>query len=140
MPDDLSGEPASSIASQVAAYMQRYNLRLPQMAEHAGVSRNTLKPILSGDRQPREAARLALVEAIAKPPPKKPDPPHADVVRQYWGCESSEAIGRRVNVSGSRVRAIAKAIGLTGGDTVQKRDRDPQPKGQESDHAGGSFA
>lgn len=122
MPDDFrnAGEVqspdagAGRLAEQIRGFMQKHGLNLPRMAAHAGISRNTLKPIVAGTRQPRHAQRVALLAAIAKEPPPKPEPRHADLVREYWGQESSEAIGRRAKVSGSRIRAIAAAIGLTG--------------------------
>lgn len=115
MPDDFATDIRSDqIAEQIRSYMQRHGLNLPRMAEHVGISRNTLKPIAAGERQPREGARRLLVAALAAPPPPKPEPPYADVVRELWGHATSEMIGQRVGVSGSRIRAIAKAIGLTG--------------------------
>lgn len=118
MPDNSEPDEVENIVDRVRAYMERHKLKIPDMADHAGLSRHTLKHILAG-REPREDARSALAAAVKKPPPARAEPPHADVVRQYWGRESSEAIGKRVDISGARVRAIAKAIGLTGsGDQV----------------------
>lgn len=116
MPDKSAGadiDPAE-LVEQVKAYMRRNRLAVPAMALHAGISANTLRFIIERGRRPRLPARSALSAAIAKQPPKKPDPPYSDIVREDWGKVSSEAIGARVGVSGARIRAIAKAIGLTG--------------------------
>jgi hypothetical protein len=116
MTESCTPEEITALVDQVRGYMQRHRLKIPDMASHAGVSRHSLKGVVADGRRPREEMRAALAAAIDKPPPAKPEPPHADIVRQHWGRESSEAIGKRVDISGARVRAIAKAIGLTGGD------------------------
>lgn len=121
--DFCNAREVQTIAEQIRAYMAQHGLKRPAMAEHAGISVHTLKGIIVEDRNPRGASRLSIIAALAKPPPRKPDPPHADVVRQYWGRESSEAIGKRVNVSGARIRAIASAIGLTSGEVNTSDER-----------------
>lgn len=124
MPNDFcNADGVQSLAEQIRGYMAKHGLKRPAMAAHVGISVHTLKGIITEERNTRGLNRARIIEALAKPPPRKPDPPHADVVRQYWGRESSEAIGKRVNVSGARIRAIALAIGLTNGEGITPDER-----------------
>ena len=101
-----------TLLDDVRAYMDRHRLSVPRMADRVGISPKTLKSILSrNSERSRHAERLA--EAI-KSAPEPREPVHADLVREHWGKTSSEAIGKlaRPAISGARVRAIAKEIGL----------------------------
>lgn len=113
MPDNQPGE-VQALVDQVRAFMQQHRIRIPEMAKRAGISRHSLKGIIVNSRNPKSDNRERLIAAIAEPPPPR-EPAHADVVRAYWGSESSREIARRIGISGARVRAIAKLIGLTNG-------------------------
>jgi hypothetical protein len=108
MPDDIRG--------RIRAFTRQHRLSNAAMARHARIPYRTLLGVLEVTKTPRPATVASLELAMANPPPQRL-PKHAGAVAAQWGTKSSTEIGRPLGISGARVRAIAKRMRLTAGDT-----------------------
>lgn len=106
---------SDDLRRRVRAFIEQHQLSAAAMARHAGIPYPTLRDVLQVTTAPRDATIAALELAMQNPPPQRL-PRHAGAVMAQWGRKSSTEIGRPLGISGARVRAIAKRMGLTAGD------------------------
>lgn len=105
---------SEDLRDRIRAFTRQHRLSNAAMARHAKIPYRTLVGVLEVTRSPRPATVASLEIAMAHPPPQRL-PKHAGAVAAEWGSKSSTEIGRPLGISGARVRAIAKRIGLTAG-------------------------
>lgn len=107
-----------------ARFMERNGLTIAEFVRHSGVPYSTLRAVMIDGRKPTAAVAERLVAALVR----EPAPPldrsgHGDTIRVLWGNHNSDDIGLRCDpqISGARVRAIAKRLGLPAGGTRARK-------------------
>lgn len=89
-----------------------------------GIPYSTLRAVLTKGRQPTPAVAARIAAAIEHDPTwRLGGPDHTDTIRALWGNHNSDDIGLRCEpqISGARVRAVAKRLGLPAGGTRARK-------------------